>query len=140
MSVSRFADALIWNWLIAGTDAHAKNYSMLLAGGQVRLAPLYDVASALPYGAHEKNLQLAMKIGGEYRVFPYRNSWPKAAADLGLDPEILLERVRELAVLVPDVFAEAAKAPDVKKLKSPLPAHLVDLISDRSNRCLDVMV
>ena len=139
-SVSRFADALIWNWLIAGTDAHAKNYSMLLAGGQVRLAPLYDVASALPYGAHEKNLQLAMKIGGEYRVFPYRNSWPKAAADLGLDPEILQERVRELAVLVPDVFAEAAKAPDVKKLKSPLPAHLVDLISDRSNRCLDVMV
>lgn len=104
------------------------------------MAPLYDVASALPYGAHEKNLQLAMKIGGEYRVFPYRNSWPKAAADLGLDPEILQERVRELAVLVPDVFAEAAKAPDVKKLKSPLPAHLVDLISDRSNRCLDVMV
>ena len=27
----RFADALIWNWLIAGTDAHAKNYSILLA-------------------------------------------------------------------------------------------------------------
>ena len=31
-AVWRFADALIWNWLIAGTDAHAKNYSLLLAG------------------------------------------------------------------------------------------------------------
>jgi serine/threonine-protein kinase HipA len=48
-AVWRFADALIWNWLIAGTDAHAKNYSLLLAEEQVRLAPLYDVASALPY-------------------------------------------------------------------------------------------
>jgi hypothetical protein len=35
---ARFADALIWNWVIGGTDAHAKNYSLLLAGDQVRLA------------------------------------------------------------------------------------------------------
>jgi hypothetical protein len=42
-----FADALIWNWLIAGTDAHAKNYSVLLAGNDIRLAPLYDMSSAL---------------------------------------------------------------------------------------------
>ena len=55
-AVWRFADALIWNWLIAGTDAHAKNYSLLLAEDQVRLAPLYDVASALPYGIHERKL------------------------------------------------------------------------------------
>jgi len=27
--VARFADALVFNWLIAGTDAHAKNYSVL---------------------------------------------------------------------------------------------------------------
>lgn len=47
-AVRRFADALIWNWLIGGTDAHAKNYSILLAGDQVRLAPLYDIASAPP--------------------------------------------------------------------------------------------
>jgi len=34
--------------LIAGTDAHAKNYSLLLAADQVRLAPLCDIVSALP--------------------------------------------------------------------------------------------
>ena len=70
MRCARFADALIWNWLIAGTDAHAKNYSLLLAGGQVRLAPLYDIASALPYGTHERKLRFAMKIGGDYGVVP----------------------------------------------------------------------
>jgi serine/threonine-protein kinase HipA len=40
-----FLDALILNWLIGGTDAHAKNYSILIGGeGLVRLAPLYDLA------------------------------------------------------------------------------------------------
>jgi len=48
LEVGRFVDALAVNWLIAGTDAHAKNYSILLAPGQTRLAPLYDVASSLP--------------------------------------------------------------------------------------------
>lgn len=73
-AVCRFADASIWNWLIAGTDAHAKNYSPLLAGNQVRLVPLYDVASALPYGAHENKLRLAMKVGDDDRVFLQHNA------------------------------------------------------------------
>jgi hypothetical protein len=67
-AVWRFVDALIWNWLIGGTDAHAKNYSLLMAGDQVRLAPLYDIASALPYGMHERKLRFAMKLGGDYRA------------------------------------------------------------------------
>ena len=35
--VQTFIRALGLNWLIAGTDAHAKNFSLLLAGGRVRL-------------------------------------------------------------------------------------------------------
>jgi len=134
-AVWRFADALIWNWLIAGTDAHAKNYSLLLAEDQVRLAPLYDVASALPYGTHERKLKFAMKIGGDYQVFPYWNTWPEAAGELALDADALVGRVRELAALAPDVFADAAKAPEVEALGRLLPTRLVDLVADRSERC-----
>ena len=85
VAVERFFDALVWNWLIGGTDAHAKNYSLLIANGQVRLAPLYDVASTLPYGTHERKLKLAMKIGGDYRVAPLHNNWGKAAAEMGIN-------------------------------------------------------
>lgn len=47
--ISSFVDSLIFNWLIAGTDAHAKNFSLLLGSqGAVRLAPFYDLASVLP--------------------------------------------------------------------------------------------
>jgi hypothetical protein len=51
--VWRFAGALAFNWLIASTDAHAKNYGLLLAGRQIRLAPLYDIASILPYDSSD---------------------------------------------------------------------------------------
>jgi serine/threonine-protein kinase HipA len=134
-AVWNFADALIWNWLVAGTDAHAKNYSLLLADDQVRLAPLYDIASALPYGTHERKLRFAMKIGGDYRVFPERNRWPSAARDLGLDPEPLVTRLRELAASASDAFRDAAKAPEVVALKRELPVRLVDMVADRVSRC-----
>ncbi len=134
-AVWQFARALAFNWLIAGTDAHAKNYSLLLAGRQVRLAPLYDIASALPYGAHERELRLAMRIGGSYRLVDYKNPWPAAARDLGVDPETLRDQVVELADRVADAFADAASAEDVKALARPLPARLLDLIGLRAKRC-----
>ncbi len=140
VAVWRFADALIWNWFVAGTDAHAKNYSVLLADNQVRLAPMYDVASALPYGTHEKKLRIAMKIGGDYGVYPERNTWPAAAKDLGVDPGRLVARVQEIGMTIADSFADAANTPEVRALVRPLPDKLVDLISDRVTRCVRVVV
>lgn len=110
--VRRSADALVWNGIIAETDAHAKNYSLLLSGQQVRLAPLYDIASALPYpDFHEKKLKFAMKIGGDDKVFTSRSTWPKAAAELGVDPEALVARAAELAERAPGAFAAARGLP-----------------------------
>jgi len=138
-AVWRFFDALAWNWLIAGTDAHAKNYSLLLAGSDVRLAPLYDIACALPYGIHERKLRFAMKIGGDYRVYPDRNVWDVAARDLGVDLDTAIERVLALARRTPDAFADAARAPDVATLDRPLPDRLVELVADRVKRCVAVL-
>lgn len=139
VDIWRFADALIWNWIVGGTDGHAKNYSVLLDGPDVRLAPLYDIASALPYGVHERKLKLAMKIGGSYALFPQRNIWPSAAADLGLDPDAVVRRCRELASAAPDAFTDAAATPDVVSLTSSLPATLVDLVADRAARCRQIL-
>jgi len=137
-AVRRFVDALAWNWIIGGTDAHAKNYSLLLSGGQVRLAPLYDIASALPY-LHEKKARMAMKIGRDYQLYNYRNPWPRAAADLEVEEDWLLDRVRELASLAPDAFSEAAKQTDVAQLGRPLPQRLIDLVAERAARCQQLL-
>lgn len=134
-AVWRFVEALIWNWIVAGTDAHAKNYSVLLAARQVRLAPLYDIASALPYPTHEKRLKFAMKLGGHYDVFTYRNPWPRTAADIGLDEEDLLQRVRRMIAEAPDAFSDAAADPQVRALDREIAPRLVDRVRERVERC-----
>ena len=137
-AVLSFADALIWNWLIAGTDAHAKNYSMLLQGRKIYFAPLYDVASGLPYAVHKKKLRFAMKIGGDYRVWgnPGHDRRETAAQELGLDPERLRLRVRDLGSRIADGFSDAADTKQVRAMESPLPAKLVNLVAKRAARCM----
>lgn len=149
LATQRFADALIWNWLIAGTDAHAKNYSVLLAGSQVRLAPLYDVASILPYvGArspvdgrliHPREIKSAMKLGGRADYEPVTNRWERVASDLGIDPDWVIARARTLADLAPDAFADAASDQAIASLDSPTVRDLVERVADRAARCAVVL-
>lgn len=137
-AVWRFTDALIWNWVIAGTDAHAKNYSLLLSGPQVRLAPLYDVASALPYGDDERKLRLAMKLGDEYRIHVQRaSSWPAFARQLGVDADQLVDRVRTILATAPDAFAQASA--EIRHVESDLPARLTDAVAARAIRCTSAL-
>jgi serine/threonine-protein kinase HipA len=105
----------------------------------VGFAPLYDIASALPYGVHERKLRFAMKIGGDYQVHPEHNTWDRAAKELALNVDRALDRVVALAERAPDAFADAANAPEVTALDRPLPTRLVDLVADRVRRCLAVI-
>lgn len=136
--VWRFADALAFNWLIAGTDAHAKNYGLLLAGNQIRLAPLYDIASILPYDdSHGYRVKLAMKVGDDYKLrrTDRRSAWDHAADELKLDRHRLITRVLDLAERIPAAFARAADNGDIDRLSTDLPDRLVTLVSQRSERC-----
>jgi len=96
----RFIDAIIFNWLIGGIERHAKNYSFLLGpGSHVRLAPLYDPASVLhDRSVDPRGVKLAMQIGGEFslRYIGMRN-WQKLAAEIQIDEESLIDRIREMA-------------------------------------------
>ena len=76
-----------------------------------------------------------MKIGGDYGVFPRRNTWPAAARDLGLGSAELLDRVRALADVAPDALADAVNAPDVAALDRSLPTRLLELVSERVAEC-----
>lgn len=135
--VARFVDALAFNWIIAGTDAHAKNYSLLLMGRAVRLAPLYDVASALAYDdMFLPKLRMAMRIGGEYRVEGVGGRhWRRFAEANQLDPEETIARIDALAARTPGCFAQAAEDEAVRLLGSQLPARLLERIGSRARWC-----
>lgn len=132
-AVRQFIDALIWNWVIGGTDAHAKNYSLLLSGRDIRVAPLYDIASALPYGVHERGLKMAMKIGPDYDMYTVRGRWRRAASEWDVDAGWLLARVGELVAGASDAFTQVAG-----RFENPLERvaadRLTDLVSARAAR------
>lgn len=52
------------NIMLRATDAHAKNYSLLLDGTNVRLAPLYDLISGAYFPQAQES---AIAVGGHYR-------------------------------------------------------------------------
>ena len=141
-AIRRFVDALAFNWIVAGTDAHAKNYSLLHAGHQTRLAPLYDIASALPYDTSRGHkLKLAMKLGAEYRLTATDrpSSWRHLAADVGLPYEQVAAQVTKLTHQIGPAFAEVAAEPAVVELASDLPERLVDAVAARAEHCVRVV-
>lgn len=112
-------DAVIFNLLIGNHDAHGKNFSLLyLPGGEVRLAPLYDLVCTVFYP--ELTDKMAMKIGGEAKsalIVP--SHIEKFAADAGLGAAQARSRVASLAGKVlteipavekPDRISEAVAA------------------------------
>lgn len=133
--ISTFLDALIFNWLIGGTDAHAKNYSILIGGGRlVRLAPLYDPASILAYAdVDPEKAKLAMKIGDEYRLNRVgAREWRKLAAATRVDAEALVERARAMARELPDLLADEVKAVSKTGLSHRIIDRLAKIIPARA--------
>lgn len=106
---SAFFDALAYNALVGGTDAHAKNYSVLLRGPRVALAPLYDVASYAPYLRQGESLRSSMKVGKNWHVRDVTlEDWTQVGTALGLDQDEALARVELLRQGLPDALADAA--------------------------------
>lgn len=139
--VLRFVEALVFNWIIAGTDAHAKNYSLLLSGSQVRLAPLYDIASALPYeDMYLPKLRMAMRVGREYKLESVcGRHWRRLAEVAGLDADNVVAKAKELIARVPKAFADARAVAAVEELGSRLPGQLSRMISARAAWCAKAM-
>jgi serine/threonine-protein kinase HipA len=123
-----FIRHLALNYLIGAPDAHAKNYSVLLAGRSARLAPLYDVASGLPYdtGEHTGLATSAMAIGGEQRFGRVQaRHWGAFAEAADLDPQAVVGEVRDLAARLPDAMADALAAPEIQAWSGGLRERLL---------------
>ena len=136
--VVTFVDALALSWLIAGTDGHAKNFGVLIGPGRVRLTPLYDIASVLPYPQFDlKQAKLAMKVADHYRLQDIRRSdWIKAAGQLKVDADSLVTRMRHMAEAIPDLAIEIASEMKRAGLASPILGRLTDQLAARAAWCL----
>ena len=136
-----FARATMLNWIIGGTDAHAKNFSMLIgAGGRARLAPLFDVASMLPYEFDPKRLKMATKIGGKYLLEEvYSRHWVKFAAETRHPPSELLDMGKTMAETLSATFAETVDDAHADGLDHPILQRMVEVLNARSEHCASVL-
>jgi len=125
-AVRSFARAVIANQLLGAPDAHGKNYSVLLVGSAVGLAPLYDIATGLipDSTGRLRYAKGAMSIGGERGFGDVEaKHWVKFARALDLPPAEVTGWVEELGRSVPAGFAQAAAevdAPDAGFLAGPV--------------------
>jgi serine/threonine-protein kinase HipA len=82
-----FVRQLAFNVAIGNTDAHAKNYSVLLHGNQPTLAPLYDTVPVSMYGTLYDD-RLAMPVGRARSTSGAgENAWRTFARQARLDPD-----------------------------------------------------
>jgi len=138
--VETFVDSLVFNWLIGGTDADARNYSLLHgAGGRLRLAPLYDLSSALPYDRlDERKLEMRMEIGGERHLAGIgRRQWQKAESELGFESGQLQRRARARAQAMIWELPALTDRVHAGGLRHPVIARLSRVLKARATRCLE---
>jgi serine/threonine-protein kinase HipA len=104
--IVRLLDMVVVNVLACNTDAHAKNYSIMIRGSGASLAPMYDVMCGEVWESVTKNL--AQKIDGKGRGDCINGRhWHQFARECGLNPKQVIDRV---AVLAKSVIAEAGSA------------------------------
>lgn len=145
----QFLIAFAFHWLVLNTDGHAKNFSLLLSGSQVRLAPLYDVASACVYQRTEpgqpatgqllsSGLKLALSVGGEYEANRITgDDWRGCADDLRLDRDWVIGMLTDLATRIPEAVRTAADS--LNELPNAISNRFVELLERRSKRCQELL-
>jgi serine/threonine-protein kinase HipA len=108
IDVDRFLQANMLNWLIGGANAHAKNYSLLIgAADEIRLAPLYDLSSQLPY-AERIPQRLSMKIGEHHDIARVSIAdWRKLARACVVREDRVLGMLADMARELPDHISAA---------------------------------
>jgi serine/threonine-protein kinase HipA len=106
--VLAFIDRLVLAITIGNADAHAKNCSLLLEHGSVRLAPAYDLICTAVYPGISGTL--AMAIGDQYQadqVTP--RHWTQLLAECDLDTMALRRRMARLAEALAQETGPVAK-------------------------------
>ena len=139
--VEQFFMALAYNWVIVGTDAHAKNYGMLLDDAGAALAPMYDMCSWLPFerdGFDEwDSVEMMMRIGHDFTVGAAsgERAWAEMGERMGLDGDEAVDIVLDIVDDVATAFDEAARQLPSEFRKLATVQRLLDRVEDRGRQC-----
>lgn len=140
-SKERLINGLIFNFLIGGTDAHAKNFSIMHLSGKdgpiSAMAPFYDLISYDPYADNPRDLhglKMAMKV--KYyefeKVMP--RHWETLSSEMGVDPEKTIGALNALSHAIPDEMSAIRDRCRSDGLNAPILDKMVDTMAARCER------
>lgn len=132
VDVLKFVDAVIFNVIAGNADAHGKNFSLLYADDESRLAPLYDLLCTAAYP--DLSPRLAMKVGGRTTIEEMGiKTWPAFAKAAGVAAPFVVRRVGALCDAVraqlPAVTSQFASPLDLEAVQ-----RVATLIESRAAR------
>lgn len=134
-------DRLALTWALGLIDGHGKNTSLLLAENQVRLAPLYDIATMLPYTTNGEDIYLAMHIGDEPTLALIgRDHWEAHARRLQLPAADVLQRAARIAEESAAAATEAAADCADHPAAGTLPERFAAAAASWRAHCLDALI
>jgi serine/threonine-protein kinase HipA len=120
-------------YLLAATDAHSKNYSLLYSRDSnrpgMRLAPLYDIASAWPYPRRipPQKMKLAMRVGRYYRM---KEIQPRHFGELAkacrYPADLLIATLKDLSEQLPDEGLAVLKEVEIRGMGRDVLDKLLD--------------
>jgi serine/threonine-protein kinase HipA len=108
----------------------------------VRLAPLYDLSSALPYPqqVYPRHATLAMKIGGKYKLREItQREWKKCAKELRYDEARLMDRIREMGTQIPVLAPTIQRQQQDKGITHDVAQRLTTALQKRCEECVKVV-
>lgn len=109
VSIKRFVELMIFNYLIGNNDAHGKNFSILhYDNDQIAFAPAYDILCTSIYP--ELSSKMAMKIGGYYesdKIYP--RHFERMAKDIGISYTQVKKILINQCEILPDVVKEVSQ-------------------------------
>ncbi len=130
----KLLDQVIFNILVANTDAHAKNYSIILSG-EPAIAPLYDVSTVLIWD--HVNQYHAQKIAGKKRkpVNIDKRHWEQIANNAGLNARGVCQRVQKLVDYMVAARNEAIElVSNQPGSKAKIVRHIAKLVEENALR------
>lgn len=109
VSIKRFVELMIFNYIVGNNDAHGKNFSILhYDNGVIAFAPAYDILCTSVYP--ELSSKMAMKIGGYYesdKIYP--RHFERMARDIGVSYTQVKKILINQCEILPDIVKEVSQ-------------------------------
>jgi len=108
--MAALGDFVAFNYVSGSPDGHAKNLSLMLLPDEISVAPMYDLATSLPYRGAPALREVAVGLGGRRKFGQVLGKhWDRVAARLGIPAEEYRQAARRMAEGFPEAFSDALK-------------------------------